>query len=43
MQHYSGLGSRNEEMALILGRADAQFGGFLDWLERTGAARPHTR
>jgi hypothetical protein len=41
VQHYSGTGSGNEEMTLILGRADAQFGGFLDWLESTGR-REHT-
>eukprot|EP01052_Picozoa_sp_SAG31_P033189 SAG31_NODE_3719_length_3951_cov_2.328141_1_plen_229_part_00 len=36
VQHYSGLGSKNEQMTHILRQADAQFGGFLDWLERTG-------
>ena len=38
VQHYSGTGSSNDEMTLILTRADAQFGEFLDWLEETGRA-----
>ena len=36
VQHYSGLGSENTDTTGILGRADAQFGEFLDWLEATG-------
>ena len=36
MQHYAGLGAQNEKTASILRRADAQFGDFLDWLERSG-------
>ena len=36
VQHFSGLGTDNTETAEILRRADAQFGGFIDWLAATG-------
>ena len=36
VQHYSGIGSGNDEMTYILRKADAQFGGFLDWLDSSG-------
>jgi phosphonoacetate hydrolase len=36
VQHYSGLGSKNDDMTLILRRADEQFGEFLDYLNATG-------